>query len=161
LRDAKGNEITSNDDARGPDSRIEWTCPGDGDYLIDVADLHRRGGDDFTYLLKAHVGGPEFCLRFDEDKIELGTVNHGPWDIAVERKFGFNGTINVEVKGLPPGVTAAPLAIPPNCQHGCLILTAAPDAKVGVGEVEVIGTAESTGADGKPLTINHRAVPMS
>src|SRR5205823_3999258 len=58
LRDAKGNEITSNDDAKGPDSRIEWTCPGDGDYLIDVTDLHRRGGDDFTYLLTARVGGP-------------------------------------------------------------------------------------------------------
>jgi hypothetical protein len=161
LRDAKGNEIKSNDDADGPDSRIEWTCSADGDYLIDVQDLHRRGGDDFTYILSARPSGPDFRLRCDDDKMKLGPGNSSAWYILVERKFGFNGIIQVEVKGLPPGVTAASLTIAANCQHGCLILTAASDAKVGVGEVEVIGTATVNGPDGKPVTISHKAIPLS
>src|SRR5258706_12615746 len=93
--------------------------------------------------------------------MKLGPGTSGAWYILVAGKSGFNGTIQVEVKGLPPGVTAAPLTIPANCQHGCLILTAAADAKMGVGEVQVIGTATVSGPDGKPVAITRNATPLS
>jgi hypothetical protein len=161
LLNAKEQEITSNDDAEGPDSRIDWAAPAEGDYLLDVRDLHNRGGENFVYLLSAQPVGPDFTLRCDDDKMRLGPGNSGAWYVIVNRKFGFNQPITVEVKGLPAGVTAAPLTIPPGVPQGCLILTCAPGSKVDVGMVEVIGTAASTGPDGKPVTLIHKATPVS
>lgn len=161
LMNDKGQEITSNDDALGPDSRIDWQAGSDGDYLLEVRDLHGRGGDGFVYLLTAKPMSPDFRLRCDDDKMKLGPGNSGAWYLLVDRVFGFNSPITVEVKGLPPGVTATPLTIPPNIAQGCVVLTCASDAKVNVGEVEVVGTATANGVDGKPATVTHRAVPMS
>ena len=72
--------------------------------------------------------------------------NSGAWYIIVQRKFGFNGEIKVEARGLPPGVTAAPLTIPPNVAQGCLIFTCAPDAKgyCVVVITEVTGSSQSS-----------------
>ncbi len=161
LMNDKGQEITSNDDAHGPDSQIDWQAGAEGDYLLGVRDLHGRGGDSYVYLLTAKQMGADFTLRCDDDKMKLGPGNSGAWYILVDRKFGFNSPISVDVKGLPPGVTAAPLTIPPNVSQGCVVLTCAPDAKVNVGEVEVIGTATAKGPDGKPATLTRCASPMS
>jgi len=157
----QGNEITGNDDAGSPDSRIDWTAPADGEYMLDVRDLHGHGGDNFVYLLIAQIAHPDFSLRCDDDKMKLGPGNSGAWYILVDRKFGFDREIHVDVKGLPPGVTAHPLTIPPNVPQGCLILSCAPDAKMGVGSVEVIGTANIPGPDGKTVTLTRRAIPLS
>jgi len=161
LLNDKGQEITSNDDAQGPDSRIDWQAGAEGDYLLDVRDLHGRGGEGFVYLLTATPMAPDFRIRCDDDKMKLGPGNSGAWYLLVDRVFGFNSPITVEVKGLPPGVTATPLTIPPNVAQGCVVLTCAPSAAVNVGEVEVIGSATANGVDGKPRTIMHQAVPMS
>jgi hypothetical protein len=161
LLNAQGQEIASNDDAAGPDSRIEWGCPADGDYFLEVRDLHNGGGDNFVYLLSAQQAGPDFSLRCDDDKMKLGPGNSGAWYILVDRKFGFNSEIKVEVKGLPPGITATPLTIPPNLPQGCLVLTCAPGAKVDAGAVEVWGTATIPGLDGKPVTLTHKARPLT
>jgi hypothetical protein len=161
LLNARGQELASNDDIGVPDSRLEWTAPEEGDYLLDVRDRTGRGGDNFAYLLSVQPSGPDFTLRCDDDKMKLGPGNSGAWYIHVTRKFGFSGEIQVEVKGLPPGVTAAPLTIPANMGQGCLILTCAPDAKPDVSLVEVIGAATVNGPDGKPVTITRRAVPQS
>lgn len=161
LLDPQGNEITSNDDAGSPDSRIDWTAPAEGKYTLLMRDLHRHGGENCVYLLMAQIARPDFTLRCDDDKMKLGPGNSGAWYILVDRKFGFDREIHVEVKGLPPGVSAHPLTIPPNVPQGCLILTCAPDAKMGVSPVEVIGTAHITGPDGKTVTLTRRATPLS
>lgn len=161
LYNPKGQEIASNDDAAGPDSRLDWQSPADGDYQVEVKDLQGRGGENYTYLLAVKQGGPDFSLRCDDDKMRLGPGNSGAWYIVVQRKFGFNGEIKVEARGLPPGVTATPLTIPPNVAQGCLILSCAPDAKVAVGAVEVIGTSTIKGPDGKDITLERRATPLS
>ncbi len=161
LFNPEGKEIASNDDAGSADSLLNFTAPANGDYQIEVRDLHQRGGDNFVYLLTARPSGPDFTLRCDDDKMKLGPGNSGAWYVHVNRLFGFNGEIKVEVKGLPAGVTATPLTIPANMNQGCVILTCAPNAKIGVGTVEVIGTATANGPDGKPATLVHRAIPES
>lgn len=161
LLNDKGQEITSNEDAVGPDSRLDWQAGAEGDYLLDVRDLNGGGGENFVYLLTAKQAGPDFTLRCDDDKMKLGPGNSGAWYLLVDRKFGFNAPITVEAKGLPPGVTAAPLIIPPNLPQGCLVLTCAPGTKMDFSAVEVTGTATFNGADGKPVMLVRRAVPMT
>jgi hypothetical protein len=40
IRDLDGKKLTENDDSGGPDARIEWTAPRDGEFLVSVRD-HR------------------------------------------------------------------------------------------------------------------------
>jgi hypothetical protein len=159
---AAGQPIAVSDDIPlSPDSRLEWQAPSDGEFGVEVRDLNNKGGRDFVYALEVSRAEADFRLRCDDDKMKLGPGNSGAWYVHVERKFGFAGPVKVEVKGLPAGVTASPLTIPANMTQGCLILTCAADAKMDVGEVEVIGTGEAVDAGGKPFPIVRRAVPES
>ena len=72
--DAKGSIVTEADDTRGlgKDARIEWKAPADGGYVVQVADLHDRGGTAFGYVLLAEAANPDFTLTCDPDLINVG-----------------------------------------------------------------------------------------
>src|SRR5205085_6741231 len=53
--DAKGTSLASNDDAVGKDSRLDWTCPADGEYALQVSDLNSRGGEAYFYHVAASL----------------------------------------------------------------------------------------------------------
>ena len=55
---------------------------------------------------------------------------------------GHDEPILVEARNLPPGVTAEPIIIGPGVKWGTFVVTAAPDAPIGEGEFEIIGTSE-------------------
>ena len=58
LRDAKGNVLAANDDAFGKNSRLDWTCPEDGEYTLDIRDLTGRAGPTYFYNLSAFPCAP-------------------------------------------------------------------------------------------------------
>ena len=60
-QETAGKELESNDDAAGKDSRLEWTAPEAGEYLVLVRDLNNRGGPEYVYHLVARHG----TLQFD------------------------------------------------------------------------------------------------
>jgi hypothetical protein len=85
------------------------------------------------------------------------------------------GPVQVEVQGLPPGVTASRLVFteksaektyrdhlnnPHREQEGCLVLTAAPNAKIGVANVRVTGTATVKNAKGGETTVVRACRPL-
>ena len=151
LRDAQGNVLAANDDALGKDSRIEWACQVEGDYTLEIRDLTGHAGPTYFYNLSAQPLRPDFALQCDGDRAEIAAGNRTAWFVKVERKYGFAGEVKVDAQGLPPGVTASALTIPPNMTQGVLILTAAPDAKINASQVRVIGTAQVASVDGKTL----------
>jgi hypothetical protein len=53
------------------------------------------------------------------------------FEVAVQRRDGFDGEIDISMENLPPGVTAAGLKIGKGKPYGHLILTASSDAKRG------------------------------
>jgi len=161
IKDAKGNVIAENDDAIGKDSRIEWNAPAAGDYTIEVRDLAGHGGPTYFYNLSALPIHQDFRLKCDVDRAMIAPGNRTAWFIIAERKYGAASEIKIDVKGLPPGVTASALTLPPNMTQGPIILSAAPDAKIDFSDVEIVGTAVLTGADGKPVTVAHTAHPVA
>ncbi|RLS55918.1 MAG: peptidase [Planctomycetota bacterium] len=54
-----GGGIASNDDSRGPDSYIRWTCPADGEYSILVHDHLRGGGPSYHYRVEMQPVEPK------------------------------------------------------------------------------------------------------
>jgi hypothetical protein len=145
---ADGKQLTENDDLRDfkrgfADSRIEnWAAPADGKYSLEIRDMHLRGGDSFVYFVEATRAEPHFRLYVDTDKTLLAPGKNGVFYVQVERKNGFTGEVQIHVDGLPDGVEAiCGRILPDKGRDGCVILKAAPNAKLSVTNVTVRGTS--------------------
>jgi hypothetical protein len=141
----KGQLLAANDDdpATGKDSLLTFAPPADGDYLLRVSDLNSKGGPGYVYYLEADYVKPDFTLRCDPDIAMVAPGRRTPWYVHVNRTGGFAGPVAVHVNGLPPGVTASPLTIPPTMTQGLIILSAEEDAKVATAaNVRVVGALQ-------------------
>ncbi|HUG90438.1 MAG TPA: hypothetical protein VML55_06375 [Planctomycetaceae bacterium] len=162
---ADGRQLAENDDLRidkrtDPDRGLEnWTAPADGKYVLEVRDLHLRGGDDFVYFLKCTRAEPHFELFADTDKTQLTPGTSGVVFVNANRKNGFEGEIALAIDGLPAGVTAVSGSIPTGRRDGCIILTAAPDAALDVSNVTITGTATHTAAGSSAVELRAVAQP--
>ncbi len=161
----KGNQLQINDDLRlgkrsYADSKIEnWTVPADGTYIIEIRDLHLRGGSSFVYFIEVSESQPYFSLYADTDKTPLTPGNSGVVFVRAERKNGFDGEIQLDVDGLPKGVTAScGRILGGKGQDGCIVLTAAPDAKPAVANITISGSATTENQSGKPTSLSAQAV---
>lgn len=162
----KGAALIENDDARVnrvnvSDSWIEnWSAPADGKYVLEIRDLHLRGGAEFPYVVLASRSQPYFELELDSDKTLLAPGISAPFYVRVNRKNGFAGEVQLAVNGLPPGVTATTGRILASGNDGCIILTAAPDAPAAAVNIQVTGTATHPGPDGAALALSAVAIPL-
>jgi hypothetical protein len=140
----KGQMLAANDDdpATGKDSVLTFVPSADGDYFLRIRDLNSKGGPGHVYYLEADHARPDFTLRCDPDKAMLGPGGRTAWYVHVARTNGFAGPVAVEVHGLPPGVTANALTIPPSMTQGLIVVSAAKDAAIGsAANVRIVGTA--------------------
>ena len=161
LRDAKGNVLAANDDAFGKDSRIDWTCPADGDYFLEIRDLTGHAGPTYFYNLTAAPLRPDFNLKCDTDRAMIAPGNRTAMFVILERKYGFAGDVKIEAQGLPAGVTASALTIPATMTQGVMIVSTAADAKVDMGLVQVVGTAMLPDTSGKSVSATRAALPQT
>jgi hypothetical protein len=161
LRDNKGIVRATNDDTFGKDSRIDWTAPDEGDYTIEIRDLTGHAGPTYFYNLTAQSLKPDFALKCDTDRAMIAPGNRTAWFVILDRKYGFAGEVKVEAQGLPSGVTVSPLTIPSALGQGVLVLSAAPDAKIDMSMVKIIGTGMLPGMDGKPAPAQRTATPLA
>jgi hypothetical protein len=156
VMDMKGAILASNDDLFGKDAGLVFTPGADGDYILRIRDLNSKGGPTAVYYIEADWAKPDFTLRVDGDKAMIGPGSRTAWFVHVVRSNGFTGPVKVEVKGLPQGVTVNPLVIPATMTQGLLVVSADPQARMGGGNVEVIGTGEIT-FDGKSEKLTRTA----
>lgn len=149
ILNADGRQLAENDDLRlwgkrnYQDSLIEnWKAPADGTYVLEIRDVHLRGGDDFVYFLKVQQATPDFELVLDSDKTWLTPGTSAAIFARVVRKNGFDGEVQLHVDGLPPGVTAScGRILAGKGEDGCIILEAEPGAQMAAANVTVYGTA--------------------
>jgi hypothetical protein len=166
ILDAKGRTLLEGDDSPesgrlSADATIEaWSPPADGTYAIEIRDLLQRGGPEFVYFLKITRAKPRFELALDTDKTELSPGTSGVVFVSCLRKNGFDGEISLSVDGLPPKVTAFCGRIPAGQRDGCVILTAASDARASIGNIVVRGTATHKRPDGTTTQLSAVALPM-
>ena len=159
ITNEQGGLISEADDATyqrviSSDSILEnWTAPSDGKFVLEVQDLHQRGGPSFTYAVEATRAEPYFLLEVDTDKTLLSPGMGGVIYVRTLRKNGFTGVIQLEVEGLPAGVTAIPGRIPSELNDGMIHLTTAADAPKGASNIKVLGRAVvvSPGKEDKAL----------
>lgn len=99
----------------GTDSRLEFTAPADGNYLIQVRDVRGFGGESYTYELTVRQPSPSFeaTVAFEKGKISPGSGRE--FSIELARKDGFEGEVTIDIEGLPAGfVATSPVSVEAN-----------------------------------------------
>ena len=152
--------------ARSDDSALMWydslasiVAPADGKYVVEVRDLHLRGGDAFGYALKLSRGTPHFLLHADLDKVLIPAGVGGQVFVKVLRKNNFTGEIDLRVEGLPKGVRAECGRILADGQDGCICFYAEPGVKPCAAIARIVGSAVYKDPNGKESKLTAVAAP--
>jgi hypothetical protein len=96
----------------GTDSRLYFTAPADGTYLIRVTDSRGFGGENFIYRLVVRPPKPSWDLLVKGTNLTVNAGSGQSFAVYGERIDGFDGDISVTVTGLPPGFSVStPLVI--------------------------------------------------
>jgi len=155
ILDGKGFQLQLGDDMRVgkrnyADSWIEnWTVPVDGKYILEIRDLHLRGGRSYVYFVQATRSQPYFSLFVDTDKTPIAPGTSGVVYVRADKKNGFDREIQLGVTGLPPGVIAhCGRILAGKSVDGCIIFDANENAKLDAHNVVISGSSiETTGND--------------
>jgi hypothetical protein len=163
-------QLTWRNDDGGPgygaDSRLDFVAPADGDYLLHLKDVRGMEGPDFAYRLTIRDATPEYQLKAEPANPNIPRGGSTLVTVSLIAHRGFEGPIEIEVKGLPQGISASPAAIMPGQDSTVVVLSAAPDASLEAHPalIEIVGhalvnghelvrTANSVGGEDQPLQL--------
>ena len=158
-----------NDDG-GPgyasDSMLEFLVPADGDYFVHLKDVRGMEGADFAYRLSIHEEAPDFRLTAEPANPNIPRGGSTSVTVSLVAIRGFEDPIDIDVEGLPKGVSASKARILPGQISTMVVLTA--DAETAadahsfpirfVGHTTVDGhvisrTANLEGSEDQPLQL--------
>jgi hypothetical protein len=144
--------ITYRNDDGGPgfgaDSRLDFTAPKEGEFLVHLKDVRGVQGSDFAYRLTIRQPNPDFMLTAQPDSPNIPRGGDVPVTVVANRGQGYEGPIQIEVKGLPKGVTASPAKIPEGQDSTVVVLASTPDAPLGeISSLRILGRAVVSGRE--------------
>ena len=112
----------------GKDSRLHFQAPADGDYFLRLRDVRGLEGERFAYRLTVREPAPDFDVTFDPKSFNVPRGGRVSVTVTADRRDGFDGPIDVELRDLPPGLTATRGRIPSGADTTVLMVAAAEDA---------------------------------
>jgi hypothetical protein len=96
----------------GTDSRLLFTPPTDGKYLVRVTDTRGHSGERFAYRLIIREAKPDFKVTLTGANPLVNAGSGKEFSVAADRIDGFDEDIKVDVTGLPPGFSvSSPIVI--------------------------------------------------
>jgi hypothetical protein len=96
----------------GADSRLTFTAPADGAYLVRVTDSRGLSGDKSHYKLTVRQPRPDFNVSLAEVNASVPAGSGRRFTVRLDRIDGFDGEVKIDIAGLPPGIsTSGPLLI--------------------------------------------------
>jgi hypothetical protein len=112
----------------GKDSRLTFTAPASGEYLLRLRDSRGLSGREFPYRLTVAERRPDFRVAVGTTAPNVPRGGRVPVYVAVERREGFDGPVEVAIEDLPEGLSSAPITVAPDATAGALTVSAAADA---------------------------------
>lgn len=133
----------------GADSRLDFVAPTDGDYILHLKDVRGLEGPDFAYRLTIREASPDYRLRAEPENPNIPKGGSIPVTVTASRLRGYDGPIQIEVSGLPPGITASAATIPEGQDATVVLLSAAQNTSVEArpARFEIVGHASVNGHD--------------
>ena len=143
-----GKKLQENDDANDPDpgdgllthqadSRLVYTFPAKGDYVLRLRDIQGKGGDAYAYRLIVGPQQPDFSLRVSPEHARAARGDNLFLTVQAIRKGGFSGPIELSVRGLPPGYQVTPTVIDSKQDRALLTIAIPEQASAAVAPVVV------------------------
>lgn len=91
----------------GSDSKLIFTAPAEGEYLVRVRDTRGAGGDRYVYRLVVREAKPDFKVTLEGANPMVPLGSGTSFIVRVERQDGYEGPVRVDLAGLPEGFTAS------------------------------------------------------
>lgn len=114
----------------GSDSRLMFTAPADGAYVVRVSDVRGFGGDRFHYRLVIREPKPDFTVALNQSSPTVARGSGLGLTFTADRIDGFDDEIEIVAVGLPTGYTlSTPLHIEAGHDAALAVLNVAADAK--------------------------------
>jgi len=137
---AGGGQLASNDDNSGPDSRIDFTAPNNGDYVVTITDHLGAGSPTHAYRLEVDNprSGLVIGLQGARKSICIPQGGRSVIGLRADRER-FGAEVAVSLKGLPSGVSASLLPVRAGTNVIPLLLEASADAPQTEALVGVTG----------------------
>ncbi|MBI1899740.1 MAG: pre-peptidase C-terminal domain-containing protein, partial [Planctomycetia bacterium] len=85
------------------DSKLTFTAPADGEYLVRVGDARGHQGDHYAYRLIVRQPKPDFQVTVAGTNPAVPAGSGKEITFNVTRRDGFAGEIAIDVSGLPAG----------------------------------------------------------
>lgn len=108
----------NDDDGRrelGRDSRLMFTAPDDGDYVVRISDARGFNGPDYKYHLTVRSPRPNYSVKVSAKKVNVAAGTGSEVSFTATRIDGYEGPIFIDAKGLPTGFGfSGPIQIQPN-----------------------------------------------
>ena len=96
----------------GADSRVHFTAPADGTYLVRVTDTRGHSGERFVYRLILREAKPDFTVTLNGANPTVEAGSGREFSVNATRLDGFEGEIKVAISNVPSGFTiSSPLVI--------------------------------------------------
>ncbi|HET6878571.1 MAG TPA: PPC domain-containing protein [Pirellulales bacterium] len=109
LFDSAGKSLVRADDAgKDLDPEIKFTAPADGEFTLVVSDLYEHGGPRYFYRLTIAPLEADFALTVGQHSYVLAVGKPLEIPVTIDRRQNFAGDIELQVLGLPEGVTVSP-----------------------------------------------------
>jgi hypothetical protein len=146
----------NDDDAQrrlGTDSKLHFTAPADGAYVVRVRDSRGHDGPAHSYRLTVRPPAPDFNVAIGNgDKVPAGSGDE--FNLSVDRIDGFDEEIRVDIANVPEGFrVSTPIVIQREHRDAKGVIFAEPNAKQPDAETlkKITVTATAT-IDGKEVT---------
>lgn len=120
----------SGDRKIGRDSRLTFTAPADGRYVVRVTDTRGWGGERFVYSLAIREPKPDFSVKLAGMNPTVMPGASVGFSFRADRQDNFDDPIQIDITGVPAGYWAtSPLIIEAGHDLISGSLHAMPDAK--------------------------------
>jgi hypothetical protein len=154
LLDAQGKSLAEAENRDGRrDPVLRWSAATDGEVFLRVRDIGTpaRGGPGFFYRLRNTPPRSTLAVTLTEPSPVLTAGEKLELPLKVVRSDGATAEVEIAVEGLPVGVSAPPVKLPPapGAAEGVvstdakLILTAAPEAAPSTTPLRIIARVQS------------------
>jgi mono/diheme cytochrome c family protein len=144
----------------GTDSRLRFTAPADGAYLVRVTDTRGLGGERCAYRLVVREAKPDFNVALEGVATRINAGTGRSFLVRADRVDGFDGPVAVQIDGTPAGFrVASPLVIEGGQLEAFGTVWAAPGAKADDAAWKNVKVTATAVVDAKVITKPVNAFP--
>lgn len=140
----------SGDRKLGRDSRLTFTAPADGRYVVRVTDTRNWGGERFVYALSIREPLPDFSVKLAGMNPTVMPGASIGFSFRADRRDNFDDSIQIDITGVPAGYFAStPLLIEAGHDLISGSLHAMPDAPANAdwSKLKITAKAKINGKD--------------